>query len=202
MPRAAGSTAEDTRARILQIALDLVTERGYAGMSIRDLAEPLGLTTAAIYYHFPSKEAILDALVAPLSDGLARLAAAAGSGRLTDAQVLTQLVALLSGPDASALPVLLSDPSAGHQLKTKLEPVQAFEAIVSGLAASTDLGDQLRARCAVSAVQGAVITCAHSHRHESSPWPGMDEQERGIVVQAALAALRSGRGPLADRPPP
>src|SRR5450631_1655998 len=78
MPRA-GSTAGDTRARILDVALELVTERGYAGMSIRDLAERLGLTTAAMYYHFASKEALLDALVAPLQDGLEELSTAAGS---------------------------------------------------------------------------------------------------------------------------
>ena len=192
MPRAAGTTAGDTRARILEVALDLVTERGYAGMSIRDLAERLDLTTAAMYYHFASKEAILDALVAPLADGLELLSTAAGSGRLSDAEVLTQLVTLLSGPGARTLPVLMSDPSASRQLKTKLGPIRAFESIVTGLAHSKDVGDLLRARCAVSAVQGAVLTCAHSYRHRGASWPGFDELQRGVVVDAALAALHSG----------
>jgi AcrR family transcriptional regulator len=191
MPRA-GSTAGDTRARILDVALELVTERGYAGMSIRDLAERLGLTTAAMYYHFASKEALLDALVAPLQDGLEELSTAAGSGRLTDAEVVTQLVALLSGPGAKALPVLMSDPSASRQLKTKLEPLRAFEAIVHGLAHSEDALDLLRARCAVSAVQGAVVTCAHSYRDHGTAWPGFDGPQRDVVVGAALAALRAG----------
>ena len=191
MPRAAGSTAGDTRARILEVALELVTERGYAGMSIRDLADRLGLTTAAMYYHFASKEALLDALVAPLQDGLAALAAAAGSGRLSDAEVLTGLVEVLSGPGARALPVLMSDPSASRQLKTRLEPLRAFEAIVAGLAGSKDPDAVLRARCAVSAVQGAVVTCAHSSRHRGFVWPGFDAGQRAVVVGAALAALRA-----------
>ncbi len=195
MPRAAGTTGEDTRARILQVALELVTERGYAGMSIRDLAERLDLTTAAMYYHFASKEALLDALVAPLRDGLEELSTAAGSGRLTDVEVLTGLVALLSGPGARALPVLMSDPSASRQLKTKLGPMRAFEAIVRGLARSEDVADLLRARCAVSAVQGAVVTCAHSHSHRGTPWPGFDPSQQNVVVGAALAALHAQPAP-------
>jgi len=192
MPRPAGSTASQTRVRILEVALELVTERGYAGMSIRDLAERLDLTTAAMYYHFASKEALLDALVAPLQDGLAELSTAASSGSLTDAEVLTALVVLLSGPGATALPVLMTDPSASRQLKTRLEPLRAFETIVAGLAPSGDPGDVLRARCAVSVVQGAVVSCAHSGRSRAANWSGFEESERGIVVAAALAALRSG----------
>ena len=169
MPRPAGSTAGQTRARILEVALELVTERGYAGMSIRDLAERLDLTTAAMYYHFSSKEALLDALMAPLQIGLEELSVKARSGSLTDAEVLTALVALLAGPGATAVPVLMTDPSASRQLKTKLEPLRAFETIVAGLARSQDPGDVLRARCAVSVVQGAVVTCAHT-RTTSPTW--------------------------------
>jgi AcrR family transcriptional regulator len=201
MPRAAGSTAGQTRARILEVALELVTERGYAGMSIRDLAERLDLTTAAMYYHFASKEALLDALVAPLQSELEELSAAAGSGSMTDAEVLTGLVTLLSGPGARALPVLMSDPSASRQLKTRLEPLRAFEAIVAGLAHSPTAHDLLRARCAVSVVQGAVVTCAHSSRRRGAPWPGFDLPEREVVVGAALAALHSDQSDAHGRQP-
>ena len=51
----------DTRARILETAAGLFAERGYAGTSMRDLAEKLGVTPAALYYHFPSKGDILQA---------------------------------------------------------------------------------------------------------------------------------------------
>ena len=53
----------DTRARILETAAGLFAERGYAGTSMRDLAEKLGVTPAALYYHFPSKGDILQELV-------------------------------------------------------------------------------------------------------------------------------------------
>jgi AcrR family transcriptional regulator len=52
----------DTRQRILDVALDLFTEQGYDGTSLREIAERLGVTKAALYYHFESKEDILLAL--------------------------------------------------------------------------------------------------------------------------------------------
>jgi AcrR family transcriptional regulator len=52
----------DTRERILDVALDLFTEQGYDGTSLRQISEQLGVTKAALYYHFESKEDILMAL--------------------------------------------------------------------------------------------------------------------------------------------
>ncbi len=51
-----------TRERILDVALDLFIEKGYDGTSLREIAERLGFTKAALYYHFASKEDILMAL--------------------------------------------------------------------------------------------------------------------------------------------
>jgi AcrR family transcriptional regulator len=52
----------DTRQRILDVALDLFIEQGFDGTSLRQIAEQLGVTKAALYYHFESKEDILMAL--------------------------------------------------------------------------------------------------------------------------------------------
>jgi AcrR family transcriptional regulator len=52
----------DTRERILDVALDLFIEKGYDKTSLREIAEGLGFTKAALYYHFPSKQDILKAL--------------------------------------------------------------------------------------------------------------------------------------------
>jgi AcrR family transcriptional regulator len=54
--------ASSTRERILNVALDLFTEKGFDGASLREIAERLGVTKAAIYYHFASKNDILIAL--------------------------------------------------------------------------------------------------------------------------------------------
>ena len=46
----------DTRVRIQQVALELFAEQGYERTSLREIAERLGVTKAALYYHFKSKE--------------------------------------------------------------------------------------------------------------------------------------------------
>lgn len=55
-------TSGETRNRILDIALELFTVKGYEKTSLREIAERLGFSKAAIYYHFKSKEDILFAL--------------------------------------------------------------------------------------------------------------------------------------------
>jgi AcrR family transcriptional regulator len=49
----------ETRERILDVALELFNEQGYDGTSLREIAERLGITKAALYYHFERKEDIL-----------------------------------------------------------------------------------------------------------------------------------------------
>jgi AcrR family transcriptional regulator len=70
--------AKSTRERILDVALDLFIEKGYDKTSLREIAEPLGFSKAALYYHFASKEDILMALHMRLHelglDALAQLA--------------------------------------------------------------------------------------------------------------------------------
>jgi AcrR family transcriptional regulator len=53
----------DTRTRIQRIALELFTEHGYEATSLREIAERLGVTKAALYYHFKTKDEIIDSLV-------------------------------------------------------------------------------------------------------------------------------------------
>lgn len=57
-----GTERGSTRERILDVALDLFTEKGFDGTSLREIAEKLDVTKAALYYYFPSKDDILTAL--------------------------------------------------------------------------------------------------------------------------------------------
>ncbi|GAA1507744.1 TetR family transcriptional regulator [Sphaerisporangium rubeum] len=52
----------DTRTRIQEIALKLFTEQGYEATSLREIAEALGVTKAALYYHFKTKDDIIASL--------------------------------------------------------------------------------------------------------------------------------------------
>ncbi|MEU5905893.1 helix-turn-helix domain-containing protein [Micromonospora sp. NPDC047527] len=52
-----------TRERIKAVALELFTEQGYEKTSLREIAERLGVTKAALYYHFKSKDDIVASFV-------------------------------------------------------------------------------------------------------------------------------------------
>jgi AcrR family transcriptional regulator len=58
-------TQQDTRGRILDAALELFSEHGFDGTTLQQIADRLGVTKAALYYHFRSKDDLLDALHAP-----------------------------------------------------------------------------------------------------------------------------------------
>src|ERR1700749_2234098 len=66
---------EDTRARVLEVALELFAEQGFAATSTRELSERLGFTKAALYYYFRTKDDLLTALVKPVLDDLTALVA-------------------------------------------------------------------------------------------------------------------------------
>ncbi|SFQ50654.1 TetR/AcrR family transcriptional regulator [Hymenobacter arizonensis] len=58
------SVAPDTRTRILDLAENLLLERGYNAFSYQHIARELGVKPAAIHYHFPSKDDLGTAVVA------------------------------------------------------------------------------------------------------------------------------------------
>jgi AcrR family transcriptional regulator len=55
--------ANDTKERILAAALEMFSQKGYAGTNIRELSASLGLVKSGVYKHYESKEAIWNALL-------------------------------------------------------------------------------------------------------------------------------------------
>jgi AcrR family transcriptional regulator len=47
------------------MALSLFSEHGFERTTLQEIADRLGFTKAALYYHFPSKDDLLEALIAP-----------------------------------------------------------------------------------------------------------------------------------------
>src|SRR5579871_4557796 len=64
-----------TRERILDVSLELFNEQGYDKTSLREIAEQLGVTKAALYYHFRTKEEIVGSIVADMVTALDELLA-------------------------------------------------------------------------------------------------------------------------------
>lgn len=57
------SREKNTKERILEEALKLFAQSGYMGTSMNDIADKLGVTKAALYKHYKSKQEILDSIV-------------------------------------------------------------------------------------------------------------------------------------------
>ena len=58
----------NTRERILETALELFAQNGYLGTSMNDIAGRLGVTKAALYKHYTSKQEILDRIVERMNE--------------------------------------------------------------------------------------------------------------------------------------
>ncbi len=59
--------AKDTKERILATALEMFSQKGYAGTNIRELTASLGLVKSSMYRHFKSKEEIWNTLLDEMS---------------------------------------------------------------------------------------------------------------------------------------
>ncbi|HTO51884.1 MAG TPA: TetR family transcriptional regulator [Myxococcota bacterium] len=65
---AATAHGEVSREKILSAAIGLFSERGFAGTSVADVCERAGVVKTALYWHFESKEGLLDAALARVAE--------------------------------------------------------------------------------------------------------------------------------------
>ena len=104
--------AEARPDEVLDAALALFIEKGFAATRVEDIAARAGLSKGAVYLYFPSKEAILEGLVkravVPIADtALGVLETYAGDPRLVISSVLKMVAGRLSDPRMVAIPRLL-----------------------------------------------------------------------------------------------
>jgi TetR/AcrR family transcriptional regulator, cholesterol catabolism regulator len=57
------SKSEVTRRAILEAAAGLFRQHGYAAVSLRDIADAVGIKTGSLYYHFESKESLVEEIL-------------------------------------------------------------------------------------------------------------------------------------------
>jgi AcrR family transcriptional regulator len=153
--------AQDTRERILAVAGELFTEHGYDGTSLREIADRLGFTKAALYYHFQSKEQIMEALLQPVQamvgEFSARLEAAEDIEEWGEA--LIWVIDQMIGTDLVLFRLLQRNRNVIEQLggwheadSDHLQMHERLEASVRAKASSTH--EQVRMFCALGAVTG------------------------------------------------
>lgn len=134
----------DTRARILDTALDLFSTRTYQAASMREIAEHVGITKPSLYHHFRSKTDLLNSLVAPAVDQLD----AVTSRALTPEETLSGCIdAMLKHRKAMAL--LLRDVSVySEETAEIMTRVMGIVDRATALIAGPDPGWRQRVRAA------------------------------------------------------
>ena len=191
MPVAASAThtaAADTRVRILDAALQLFTEHGFDGTTLQEIADRLGFTKAALYYHFRSKDDLLQALIAPAVGELDALLCAHEDKPDTPTErrrfvedyldcLLTQrrLIAYMASDIAIVVHPLIAAGARDRQKRV------IARLIGDGL----DFREEVRVIATVRAISGVI---AH--------YPNADTEElRAVLKDVARDLLRPGRRP-------
>ena len=182
-----------TRERILDVALDLFTDQGFDGTSMREIAERLNITKPAIYHHFASKDEILMALHMRLHEfGKAALARLAGQtvtlqvwgsllNELLDQMLAQRKIFLMHERNQAALEKLHSkDHDDEHDdIQQRLRQALADP--------SLSLRDRVRMACSLGAVFGGLFMAGDAFDNVSSA-------ELGSLVRDAV------RDVVADHP--
>lgn len=111
---------EERRRQIIQEAIRCFADKGFRGTTVRDLASRVGITEAALYRYFPSKEALYQAIIdekiaAPDPVESVEAAARAGDDRAVFGTLARNF---LEGGDTdpSFLRILLYTGLEGHEL--------------------------------------------------------------------------------------
>jgi len=104
--------AEARPEEILDAALEEFTSRGFDAARMEDIAKRAGLSKAAIYLYFPSKVALLEALieakVGPLAANVQQIAAAGAADPKTALRMLATAAAFrLNDPNLFSVPRLV-----------------------------------------------------------------------------------------------
>jgi len=183
----------DTRRRILEVATELFRDRGYAGTSIRDIADGLGMTKAALYYHFTCKDDMLDALVAPTVGAIEAFIDAAEAAPGTDPAVLIRDFVEILACNVPTLATALGDPvvlrSEAGRFRLMEKQVRLARLIAGP---DADEAQLLRARAALGAVKAAMEATAGLCMQVGDPFAAQEAVKRHIdtIVAAAVGALQ------------
>jgi AcrR family transcriptional regulator len=169
-----------TREQILDTALTLFTTQGYDATSLREIADRLKLTKAALYYHFPAKELLLLELIRPFLDGLSRMVTdLRSSNDWSQESVLAGYLDLFF-EHLEIVALLGREPATQHHPDVGQRARSLVTAIQQQLSGPDPSPTQLvRTACAMGVVHAV-------------PQMPLDElrDQRDTILAAALAALR------------
>ena len=147
----------DTRSEIQRIALCRFTEDGYDKTSLREIAEDLGVTKAALYYHFRTKENILESLVTDIGksvDGLVAWVGSAPSTRERRQEMLRRLAGLAQSGVGDLMRCVQQNEASLTSLLQATDIVHRYKEELwrASTPPGATLEDRLRARVAIMTI--------------------------------------------------
>jgi AcrR family transcriptional regulator len=171
--------------RIARLALDRFRVSGFVGTSIADLAGALGVSKAAIYYHYRSKDALLHRLIDPVLDAIDACIQDHTTPARTPRQLLGAYLAVLIAhrevvPLVATDVAVLNHPKIGPRLRTQNQQLRALLTT-----ADTSVAARLRAEAALGGIWRPLIA--------EPPLDLADPAHQQILIDAAVAALQPSR---------
>ena len=168
--------------RIARLALARFRVGGFVGTSIADLAGALGVSKAAIYYHYRSKDALLHRLIDPLLDAIDACIQDQTTPARTPRQLLGAYLAVLIAhrevvPLVATDVAVLNHPTIGPRLRTQNQQLRTLL-----VAPDVSVAARLRAEAALGAIWRPLI---------AEPQVDLsDAAHQRILIDAAVAALQ------------
>ncbi|MEV6270714.1 helix-turn-helix domain-containing protein [Kribbella sp. NPDC051936] len=152
----------DTRARIQQAALELFAERGLQQTSLRDIADRLGVTKPALYYHFASREDLLNSLVEPMIADFEAYAAAQRAAAPVPPRELLGSYFDLAHQHRALIRLAIRDLSVLHELKLADRFIEWRGTLAELLVgASPSLSDAVRCMVALGGLSDCAVMIDH-----------------------------------------
>src|SRR6478752_6452876 len=153
------ASAADTRQRLIDVAVALFTRHSFAGTSLQMIADEMGFTKAAIYYHFRTREELLAAVVEPIFEQLSDVISAAEAQRTATARAdhMLRSYAELAVANRALVSVLACDPSVTTLLRAHPhwgELINRQLALLAG--GALDAGGLIKATVALAGISSAV----------------------------------------------
>ena len=97
--------AEERKKEILDVAEELFTAKGYDNTSTTEILERVGIARGTLYYHFKSKEEILDALIDRIIQGMVSNIRLALSDKTTVSQKLISFISSMKVDSAIGMEI-------------------------------------------------------------------------------------------------
>lgn len=188
------SPRSDTRARIIAVSLELFSEQGYEQTSLREIADRLGVTKAALYYHFKTKDdivhGIVEGMAAPIDETIAW-----GRDRPWTPELRDELVRRFAAGMSERAPLLrffhenqpaLRESPAGLEFRARMI---AMIRLVHGPGAGFE--DRLRAAMSLFTINSAMFMLQHDANRrpeDTCMLPEGTDVPRAASLEEAMAA--------------